>query len=164
MAKRDSAMRSQISLGVIIGAFCTSLSLWAGPSFGQKPQLCSIQGPTIGVETVDAESMGDQQTDIIVGEIIVKFERTMTIAEGISKLQEAFNGNGLEKMSEISVINAAVLRTNIYELYKNGTIDKEEAQQRTLDLIQQIQSYSFVEGVEPNEEVIERFPYFIEAV
>ncbi len=143
-------MSSRISLGVMVGTFCAGLLLWVGGG--------------VGVESVDAGSTDGQQTDVIVGEIIVKFERTMTIGEGVSKLQEVFKGNSLEKMSEITVINAVVLRTNIYELYKNGTIDKEEAQQRTLDLIQKIQEVSFVEDAELNEEVIERFPLFIEAV
>ncbi len=143
-------MSSRISLGVMMGTFCAGLLLWVGGG--------------VGVENVDADSTDGQQTDVIVGEIIVKFERTMTIGEGVSKLQEVFKENSLEKMSEITVINAVVLRTNIYELYKSGTIDKEEAQQRTLDLIQKIQEVSFVEDAELNEEVIERFPLFIEAV
>ncbi len=143
-------MSSRISQGVMMATFCAGLLLWGGGG--------------VRVESVDAESTDGQQTDIIVGEIIVKFERTMTIAEGIRKLQEVLKENSLEKMSEITVINAVVLRTNIYELYKNGTIDKEEAQQRTLDLIQKIQEVSFVEDAELNEEVIERFPLFIEQV
>jgi hypothetical protein len=112
----------------------------------------------VGVERVGAESLDDQQTDVIVGEIIVKFERRISIEQGISKLQEVFKEQRLEKLSEISVINAVVLRTHIYDLYQKGKIDREEAQQKTINLIQQIQAHPFVESAQPNEEIIERFP------
>jgi hypothetical protein len=150
MAKKDIRMRSPFSLKMIVGVLGVSLLLWEGVSLG---------GESIGTESVEG-----LQTDIIIGEIIVKFDRTTTIAEGVSKLQEVFKENSLAKVSEIAVINAVVLRTDIYELYKDGTIDKDEAQQRTLDLLQKIQGFSFVEDAELNEEVIERFPFSIESV
>ena len=116
--------------------------LLVGPSLSQAPKVLP--------KAVATEGSGAQEAEFVIGEIIVKFVQTTTIAEGVIRLQETFKVDDLEMTSEISIINAAVLRANIYEVYKNGVINKLDGRQMTIDLIQRIQTLPFVEKVEPN--------------
>src|SRR3990172_13322435 len=106
--------------------------LLVGPSLSQAPKILPKTQVTEGSE--------EQQAEFVIGKVIVKFVETTTIAEGVTKLQEIFHTENLQVSSEIYVINAAVLRANIHDAYKNGTLSKEDGRLMTLDLIQHIQS------------------------
>lgn len=116
--------------------------LLVGPTLSQAPKVLP--------KALSGEGSGDQQAEFVIGEVIVKFVQTTTIAEGVTKLQEIFSADGLQMTSEISVINAAVLRANIYDSYKDGVLNREEGTQKTLDLIQRILTLSFIAKSEPN--------------
>ncbi len=116
--------------------------LLVGPSLSQAPKILP--------KTQVTEDSEEQQAEFVIGKVIVKFVETITSAEGVIKLQEIFNDDNLQVSSEISVINAAVLRANIYDAYKKGTLSKEDGRQMTLDLIQQIQNLPFIEYAEPS--------------
>ena len=117
--------------------------LLVGPSISQAPKVLP--------KAQDSESHGEPHAEFVIGEVIVKFVQTTTIAEGVARLQETFKSEDLQMTSEIAVINAAVLRANIIgDAYKNDTLPKEDGRQNTLNLIQKIQALPFIGHAEPN--------------
>lgn len=116
--------------------------LLVGPSLSQASKALP--------KATETEESNVQQSDFVVGEVMVKLKQVIMISEGVTKLQETFKAEDLQVTSEISIINAVVLRANIYDAFQKGTLSKEEARQKTLDLIQRIQSLPFIEYAEPN--------------
>lgn len=132
----------QVSATLISPKGALSGKLLVGPSLSQAPKVLP--------KVVDQESSEEPRAEFVIGEVIVKFKETNTIAEGVTRLQEELKAEELQMTSDISVINAAVLRTNIYDAYKNNILSKEKARQQTLDIIQRIQTLPFVEYADPN--------------
>ncbi|MFQ5510094.1 MAG: S8 family serine peptidase [Leptospirillia bacterium] len=116
--------------------------LLVGPSASQKPRAKASGG--------QAKTAAPAEAEFVIGEVIVKFDDQTIIADGIAHLQTTFPDEGLEKKDEITIINAATLRSGLFYDYRENRIDKTVGRARTLDLIERIAAQPGVVRAEPN--------------